>query len=173
MSGYTVDLRERVITAWQDGQTHGWIATTFSLSVSSIKRYSQRFQTTGNVEPTVQRREQPLINDTHRATLERLVKTKPDATLEEYGTLWFQTTQMNVSSATMRRSLNRCGLPRKKRPLARRNAMKSPARTGANAPTHCPYNGSLSLMKAVPTRTWFRAMPVLHEDNERIASSAH
>ena len=42
MSGYSVDLRERIIKAAESGKTQGWIAATFSVSVSSIKRYISR-----------------------------------------------------------------------------------------------------------------------------------
>jgi len=129
-------LRERVIKAWQDGKTQGWIAETFSLRVSSIKRYSQRFQTTGSMEPTVQRREQPVIGNAYQATLEALVRTKPDATLAQDCDLWFTQTKMNVSIATMSRSLMRFGLPLKKdlwRDGTRRSSPLGLARTSGNA----------------------------------------
>jgi len=124
MSGDSVDLRERVIQAWQAGHTQAWIAATFSLSVSSIKRYIQRFQTMGGVEPTVQQRQQPLIGAADRVALERFVTTQPDATLADYGEKWFHETQMRVSSATMSRSLIRYRITRKKRPSGRPNATK-------------------------------------------------
>ena len=46
MSGYSLDLRERVIGARQEGKSQAWIAQTFKISVSSVKRYIERFERT-------------------------------------------------------------------------------------------------------------------------------
>lgn len=114
MSGYSVDLRTRVITAWESGKTQAWIATTFSISVSSIKRYISRYKATGNVEPTKQGREQPLIKDSDEAVIRAMVKRKSDAKLEWYCAEWEATTGIKVSPQTMSRAWLRFGLPRKK-----------------------------------------------------------
>ena len=34
MSGYSVDLRERVVKARQEGKTQAWMAETFRISMS-------------------------------------------------------------------------------------------------------------------------------------------
>ena len=114
MSGYSVDLRERAIKAWESGKTQAWIAATFSISVSSVKRYISRYKTTGSVMPTQQGREQPLIKTSDEATLRAIVNRKSDARLEWYCTEWEQTSGVKVSPQTMSRALLRFGLPRKK-----------------------------------------------------------
>jgi len=114
MSGYSVDLRERIVKAWEGGNTQAWIATTFQVSVSSIKRYIQRYRKTGGVAPTQQGREEPLIKDLHRPAIEAMVAQAPQATLARYCELWYETTGMSVSVQTMSRVLLRFGLPRKK-----------------------------------------------------------
>ena len=114
MSGYSIDLRERVIKAWESGKRQAWIAETFSISVSSIKRYIQRYRETGSVAPKQQSREEPLIKAQHQAQIEAMVAQAPQAKLEQYCQMWAEQTGMQVSIQTMSRVLLRFGLPRKK-----------------------------------------------------------
>ena len=114
MSGYSVDLRERVIKTWESGKTQAWIAVTFSISVSSIKRYISRYKMTGSVQPTQQGREQPLIKTSDEAAIRAMVKRKSDARLVWYCQEWKQISGVQVSPQTMSRALLRFGLPRKK-----------------------------------------------------------
>jgi transposase len=114
MSGYSVDLRERVIKAWENGKTQAWIAATFSISVSSIKRYISRYKATGSMAPTQQGREQPLIKESDAPAIRAMVKRKSDARLAWYCAEWTQATGVKVSPQTMSRALLRFGLPRKK-----------------------------------------------------------
>lgn len=124
MSGYSVDLRERVIAARQEGKTQAWIAQTFKVSVSSVKRYIERFERTGRVEATQQRREQPLIHEGYRGTIDTLVQRLADATLDEYCEAWESETGQRVSIQTMSRTLIRFGWPRKKRQSVLLSAMR-------------------------------------------------
>jgi transposase len=114
VSGYSIDLRERVVKAWESGKTQGWIAETFSISVSSIKRYIKRYREKGSVAPTQQGREEPLIKEHHRGQIEAMVAQAPQAKLEQYCQMWAEQTGMQVSIQTMSRVLLRFGLPRKK-----------------------------------------------------------
>src|SRR5256885_3939593 len=100
MSGYSIDLRERVITAWQNGKRQAWIAETYQISVSSIKRYSSRFRRTGSVAQTVQAREQPLIRAEQAQAIQTMVDEQPDATLETYCETWEKRTGQRVSDST-------------------------------------------------------------------------
>ena|SRR5258708_36757353 len=115
MSGYSVDLRERVIKARQDGKRQGWIAQTFRISVSSVKRYIERFERTGDVVATHQARQQPVIHEGYRRAIDALVQRLADATLEEYCDEWERESGLRVSIQTMSRTLIRFGWPRKKR----------------------------------------------------------
>lgn len=131
MSGYSMDLRERVMTAWQNGKPQAWIADTFKISVSSIKRYIRRFRQTGSVASTIQQREQPLIKAEQAQAVQAMVDEHPDATLEAYCEDWEKRTGQRVSDSTMSRALQRFDRPRKKRQSAPPSAMKRPVRTGA------------------------------------------
>lgn len=131
MSGYSMDLRERVITAWQNGKRQAWIADTFKISVSSLKRYVSRFRQTGGVVPTMQQREQPLIKAEQAQAVQAMVDEQPDGTLEGYCEDWEKRTGQRVSDSTMSRALQRFDRPRKKRPSTPPSGMKRPVRTGA------------------------------------------
>lgn len=113
MSGYSVDLRERIIQAWETGRTQAWIAATYTVSVSSIKRYIQRYKTTGHVEATVQRRMAPRISAAYEPALRALVARMPKAKLEVYCTEWEAETGIVVSPKTMSRMLVRLSLRQK------------------------------------------------------------
>jgi putative transposase len=130
VSGYSQDLRERVITAWQNGKRQAWIAETFQISVSSIKRYISRFRQTGSVAPTIQQREQPLIKAEQAPAVQAMVDECPDATLDEYCEDWEKRTGQRVSDSTMSRALMRFDRPRKKRQSAPPSAMRRSDGTG-------------------------------------------
>lgn len=114
MSGYSMDLRERIIRAWEHGETQAWIAKTFQVSVSTIKRYIKRYQETGSIAATQQGREQPLIGENQRTAIETMVMQAPQASLAGYCQMWYEKTGRQVSIQTMSRVLLRFGLPRKK-----------------------------------------------------------
>ena len=132
MSGYSTDLRERVIGAWQEGNPQAWIVETFQISVSSLKRYISRYRQTGSVEATIQGREQPLIKTDQRSAVQAMVDESPDATVEGYCEEWEKRTGQRVSASTMSRALQRFDRPRKKRRSAPQNATKRPVRSGAS-----------------------------------------
>lgn len=109
MRSYSVDLRERIIEARQSGHNQHWIAETFRVSVSTVKRYLVRYQVSGNVAPTVQRRLAPRISAKYEPVLRALVAEWPDAKLEQYCAAWVERTGMVVSVKTMSRMLVRLG----------------------------------------------------------------
>lgn len=113
MRAYSTDLRERVIQAWQAGKTQAWIAATYRVSTGSIKRYIRRYQTTGSVAATVQRRQAPRISQAHEPALRALVAREPQADLVRYCALWQAETGIMVSIQTMSRMLVRLGLRQK------------------------------------------------------------
>lgn len=117
MSGYSVDLRERVIKARQEGKTQAWIAQTFRLSVSSVKRYVERFKRPRTVEAPQQHRQPPIIHDGYEVAIGALVQRLPEATLKEYCEVWEQENGQRVSIQTMSCTLIRFGWPRKKKTI--------------------------------------------------------
>lgn len=83
MKAYSTDLRERVIQAWQEGKTQVRMAETYRISVGSIKGYLRRFEATGSVAASVQRRQEPRISQAYEPALRVLVAREPLADLEQ------------------------------------------------------------------------------------------
>ncbi len=114
MSGYSDNLRERIIRSWQTGKKQAWLVETFGVSIATVRRYIARYKATGNVAATVQKRMEPRISSVHHAALEALVTRLPQAQLPEYCAVWAQETGIVVSPKTMSRMLVRLGLRQKK-----------------------------------------------------------
>jgi transposase len=114
MSGYSKDLRERIVQARANGKRVKWIAETFGVSVSSMKRYVSRYKQSGTVAATVQRRTQPRISADYEPALRALVQREPEARLDQYCVAWQAETGIVVSIKTMSQMLVRLGLRRKK-----------------------------------------------------------
>ena len=112
---YSVDLRERVIRSWKNGRRQSWIAREFEISLGSVKRYIKRYQTSGKVEATLQKREQPIIRDEQLVELQAQVDADSDATIAQHIEAWERTHGVRVGQATMCRALQRADRPRKKR----------------------------------------------------------
>jgi len=114
MKSYSLDLRERIVASRYEGKSLKWIAATFQVSISSVKRYVRQATVTGSVAPKVQRRKQPQIRGEYEAQLATQVASMDDATLEAHIEEWERTTGMRVSRATMCRALQRIRQTRKK-----------------------------------------------------------
>jgi transposase len=119
---YSTDLRERVIQLRAVGYTQHGIAQLLELSLSPVKRYLERYQATGSVAPTVQKRMAPTLGETELATLEAQVTAHPDGTLREHATWFAERNGRVVSHMTIHRALRRLGFTRKKRQWVRVSA---------------------------------------------------
>jgi transposase len=115
MSGYSVDLRERIIQQWQVGKDQGWLATTFGVSLSSVKRYIARYKKEGHVRATEQERMKPTIRDEQLPELVEQLKAHRDASLEMQVDLWADRYGVRVGVSTMWRAIDRAGWTYKKR----------------------------------------------------------
>ena len=120
---YSTDLRERVIQLRAEGQTQHGIARLLQLSISTVKRYLVRYQTTGNVAPTVQKRMEPQFGAAEMAILEAQVEAHADGTLREHAAWFAERTGQVVSHMTIHRALRRLGFTLKKRRWVRVSAM--------------------------------------------------
>lgn len=124
MSGYSQDLRERVIHGWQQGKTQAWLAATFEISVSTIKRYIGQYREVGHVQAKVQKYKQPTIRDEQLGELVKQLQAHSDATLEQHLTWWGEQTGQWVNRSMMWRAIDRAGWTRKKRRWVPKNEMR-------------------------------------------------
>ena len=117
MTGYSDDLRERVIRSWQNGHKAGWIAAEYNIGFSTVKRYITRYKRLGHSRASIQQRKSGQFSAEAVAILAEQVRGHDDATVDEHTALWNASQAFQVSRATMGRALQKLGWTRKKRRL--------------------------------------------------------
>jgi transposase len=112
MKPYSLDLRQRVLAAVEEGNSsRGEIAERFSVCKSWIRRLLQRLRETGSIEPLPHGGGRPpKLDDTHLERLRELSAQQSDATLNELRDRLGEP----VSQMTICRGLQRLQLPLKK-----------------------------------------------------------
>lgn len=112
MAAYSMDLRERVAAACDEGiDTRAEIAERFTVSPSWIRRLLQRRRDTGSLAPKPHRGGHPPAFDAEAAQrLRDAVKADPDATLKELA----EVTGVTCSTSAVDRTLRRLRITWKK-----------------------------------------------------------
>jgi transposase len=114
MSGYSVDLRRRIVSAVEGGMSKAQAARTFSVSLSSVKRYVEKAHRGESLAPKKRPGSAPKLDDKAIKLLEEDLKERPFATLQERCDYIESITGLSVSRSTMCRSIARIGPTRKK-----------------------------------------------------------
>jgi transposase len=82
MSAYSEDLRRRIVSSVEAGMPKAQAARTFSVSLSSVKRYVQRAEGGGSLAPK-KPGAVPKLEGKALKLLEEDLKGRPFATLRE------------------------------------------------------------------------------------------
>ena len=114
--GYSRDLRERLLQARFAGVSATEIERTTGVSADSVRRWARRTAAGRSLEPGWSPGRPRRITSAQDNALQTQVAAHPDATLAEHCTRWAESTTVQVSQATMSRSLQRLGLSLKKDP---------------------------------------------------------
>jgi transposase len=117
MKAYSVDLREKVLTAYhhQEGSIRQ-LAKRFTVSPRFVGELISRFRRTGSYAPQPHRGgNPPRIDSQGRQVVYEFVKQHPDATLDELCQLYAERCQVTPSRSSMHRTLALLKLTRKKR----------------------------------------------------------
>ncbi len=130
MKAYSLDLRQRVVQAVDDGCTAEEAAALFEISPATVRRYLSQRRQAGTLAPTTSPGRPRLISAAEETALQAQVAERPDGFLEEHCLLWQQRMGWAVSMATMCRALARLRLPRKKRPFTLKNKTQKSAPPG-------------------------------------------
>jgi transposase len=119
---YSMDFRRAVARAYDDCGSSIEVAEQFNCSQSWVRRLIQQRRERGTLEPrsTARHDDQRSFDDADEEMIRKLIKHKPDATLEEVA----EALSKKVHVSTVSRTLDRLGLPRKKSPPT------PPSRTG-------------------------------------------
>ena len=116
MQAYSLDLRQRVVLAYENGrETIQEVAERFLVSRSFIKKMLARKRSTGDIAPVGHRGGQKKrLSDKHRKWLLKTVLSEPDITLADLKQLLEKEKNISVSVPTLSRELRRMNLRRKK-----------------------------------------------------------
>jgi transposase len=120
MRAYSLDLRERVVAAYEKGgQSIAEIAAQFSVGQTFLKKMLRQKRQSGSLERLPSRAgAKKVLSEVHRRWLSKQMKEQPDATLVELQEGLQKTQQVRVSRATVSRELKGLRLPRKKSRLS-------------------------------------------------------
>jgi transposase len=111
---YSADLRERLLGAIDAGLPHAEAVRLFGVGASTLRRWRRRQRETGSLAVSPRPGRTRRIGREAEAALRAQVQGAPDATLLEHCATWAAHTGVQVSEATMSRTLRRAGLPLKK-----------------------------------------------------------
>jgi transposase len=152
MRAYSLDLRERVLTAVDTGMPRADVLTTFRISRGTLQRWLKRRADglplagrTGPGRPAAIRG--PALDRLH-AQLE----AQPAATLEEHTATW-NTSHPPVSRATMARSMARLKQTHKNSHSTPARKTRSPARRSRPACARAPQLTASSSTHAAVSST--------------------
>ena len=115
---YSMDLRERVLQAWNVSGDADEVAATFRVSRAWVHRLAQRHRDTGSITPRKQAKFRSRVLAGQEQRLQDLVNAKPDATLAELR----EGLPTTAALSTLWLALDRLGLTVKKNDTRRRAA---------------------------------------------------
>jgi transposase len=107
MAAYSIDLRQRVIRAWDASGDADEVAATFAVSRSWVHRLVQRRRETGSIAPRKQTKFRSRVLAGQEERLAALIQLRPDATLAELraalpttaalSTLWLEIDRLGLT----------------------------------------------------------------------------
>jgi transposase len=116
MRAYRVALREAVVDAIAAGQPQAVVAQAHGISIASVQRYVRQQRETGSLTPGVGGNRHRLIGPTDEPALRALLAQHPTASATELCAHWARLSGIQVSLATMQRTLSRLHWTRLPRP---------------------------------------------------------
>ena len=130
MNGYSEDLRQKVVSAVGGGMSKAQAARTFSVSLSSVKRYVDKARRGESLAPKKSPGSAPKLDEKARKLLEDDLRQLPFATLQDRCDYIETATGLSVSRSTMCRAIARIGPTRKKGGESPQSATSSRGRHG-------------------------------------------
>jgi transposase len=114
MRGYSEDLRRRIVSSVEDGMSKAQAARTFSVSLSSVKRYVQKAHCGESLAPKKRPGSAPKLDEMAMKLLEDDLTERPFVSLQERCEYMEAISGISVSRSTMCRAIARIGPTRKK-----------------------------------------------------------
>lgn len=114
MKAYSIDLREKIIKAYEQGDTSiRKVAARFDVSKAFVQRLLKQKKLQGHIQPKKQGGSMKGQLDDCGPQLASMVEKLPDATLLQYCKYWEKTYNHGVSTSTMCRALQKHNLASK------------------------------------------------------------
>jgi transposase len=114
MKASSIDLRERVLRAGDQGKPRSEIVQMLGVSLATIKRSLKQRRETGHLWPKAIPGRTPRKGAALQAGLVAQLEAHPDVSLETHCELWEKEHSMRGSSSTMSRMILRVAWTRKK-----------------------------------------------------------
>lgn len=114
MKPYSEDLRDRVVAAVEGGQPRQEVVKRFEVSLPTIERWLRLKRETGGLTPRPVPGPPAVKMGPLKAALPERLAERPDATLAELCSWWWEVSGVAVSTATMSRTISRLDWTRKK-----------------------------------------------------------
>ena len=130
MNAYSEDLRKKIVKALRRNMGKSEAARTFSVSLSSVKRYVNKAQRGESLAPKKRPGSAPKLDEKARRLLAADLEERPYLTLQERCDYIEAMTGLAVSRSTMCRAITRICSTRKKGDELLRNATSSRGRPG-------------------------------------------
>ncbi len=105
MKALSVDLRQRVVDALQEGQTRRQVAERFCVSLASAGRLARQWREQGHLQPRPIPGRPRALRESERETLQALVAADKDATLASLSVAFEQEAGRRISLSALQRNL--------------------------------------------------------------------
>ena len=125
MNAYSEDLREKIIQALRRGMGKSEAARTFSVSLSSVKRYAKLAEEGRPLAPKKRPGSKPKLDERSSKLLEEDLKERPFITLQQRCEYLRTITSLEVSRSTVCRAIKRTNSTTKKGEDRLQNATSS------------------------------------------------
>jgi transposase len=116
MTAYSMDLRKRVLRAWDSGLDAEAVAAKYDVSRAWVHRLVQRRRETGSIAPRQQTKFRRRVLEGQENRLVALIVARPDATLAELR----EALPTTAALSTLWRAIDRLGFTVKKNGTRRR-----------------------------------------------------
>jgi transposase len=125
MNAYSEDLRMKIVEALGRGMGKSEAARTFSVSLSSVKRYAKLAEESRPLAPKKRPGSKPKLDERASKLLEKDVKERPFLTLRQRREYLRLMASVEVSRSTVCRAIKRMNSTRKKGVDRPKNATSS------------------------------------------------
>jgi len=129
MQAYSLDLRQRVVRAYEQGQDSiAEVAARFGVGPTFVKKMLRQHRETGDLGLRPHGGGRPAsLSPKQRRLLQQKVRREQDISLAELQTFLRETAQVEAHVSTISRALSALDLPRKKRASPQASATRTSA----------------------------------------------